>query len=321
MRTGGVLALGFMFLGPLFAFADEVGSTSSVGEGTLSQTLSYSKRLKGSDQESPSAVSASYTLTRSEVGSTTGAGAGSYNSTHSASGTYSVSGGLRRGLTGSFTTTPAEFLRSFGVSGYLAKTFELAGRRTQKVEDEEEQEEDYIPTFGLKVTGGYMRYGQSFQRGSGNQRKGSQRKRALSVDQSIGRVSADLTASFDPFEWLGVYGSYTRYFYNRSVSDFMDALDDPRAIASGAAEFSSTLSGFSSREVEAGLDLNLPAEVTLSVSKSLATNETSGLITHSYSLDFSKVWGGKWTTGIGADRFSAGQSAQDIYNASLSYSF
>lgn len=309
----------FAFLGLFFhlsAYSDEFGSSSSVGGGTLSQTLSLSKRFKDPKAEDSQSIYLAYTLTQNEVGSTTGSTSDAFNYTHALSTTYSVSGKTRRGFSGSFSTTPAENLSSFGGTGFLSKKFEF-GTRT----DDEEEEESYLPTLGLRGSVGYQHYAQTVTEDSGRQRKGSQRKRPKTQDQSIGKVSMDLTVNFDPFEWFGVYGSYTRYLYTRDVSDFMDVLDDPRAIASGAAEFSSTLSGFSSKEIEAGVDFTFPLDLSLAISKSLATNEVTSVLTHAYSVELTKDWGKSWTTGLGADRYVSNGSEQDLYNLSLSYSF
>jgi hypothetical protein len=309
--------LGLILCVAQLARGDQVSTSSSVGGGTISQSLSLSKRIKEPKEEGSRSVSLSYTLTRNEVGSTTGTSSDTFNLTHSLSGSYSVSDTWKRGITGSFSTTPAENLGYLGASGFLSRTFELGSR----TESEDEEEESFIPTFGFKATAGFLRYAQTFQRAATPARKGSQRKRTLTADQAIGRGSADLTLTFDPFEWLGVYGSYTKYFYTRNVSDFMDTLDDPRAIASGAAEFSSTLSGFSAFEAEAGVDFSLPLDFTLSISKSLSPNETTGVFTHSYSVELTKDWGKSWNTGIGADRYVSNGSEQEMYNLSLSYSF
>jgi hypothetical protein len=298
------------------AVADDFGSSTSVGDGTLSQTLSLSKRFKEKGEEESRSVYLSYTLTRNEVGATTGTLSDTFNYTHSVGGSYSVSGKVRRGLSGSFSTTPAENLSSFGGTGFLSKTIELGTRS-----EDEEEEESFLPTIGLRAAVGYQQYAQTVEKVSGSQRRGSQRKRPRTEDQSIGKGSIDLTLNLDPFEWFGVYGSFTKYIYTRDVSNFMDVLDDPRAIASGAAEFSSTLSGFSSREVEAGIDLTLPLEFSLNLSKSLASNEVTSVLTHSYSVELTKDWGKSWTTGIGADRYVSDGSSQDLYNVSLSYSF
>ncbi len=303
-----------MFFSPQ-AFSDQFGSSSSVGGGTVSQTLSLSKRFKDPKEEESRSIYLAYTLTQNEVGSTTGETSDAFNYTHAMSTTYSVSGETRRGFSGSFSTTPAENLSSFGATGFLSKNFELGTR------SEDEEDESYLPTIGLRGSVGYQHYSQTALDDSGSKRKGSKRKRPKTEDQSIGKGSLDLTLNFDPFEWFGVYGSYTRYLYTRDVSNFMDVLDDPRAIASGAAEFSSTLSGFSSREIEAGLDLTLPLDLSLTVSKSLATNETTSILTHSYSMELNKDWGKSWSTGIGADRYVSNGSSQDLYNLSLSYSF
>jgi hypothetical protein len=296
--------------------SDEFGTATSVGDGTLSQTLSLSKRIREPKAEESRSINLAYTLTRNEVGSTTGSSSDAFNYTHSLSTSYSVSGKIKRGLSGSFSTTPAENLSSFGGTGFFSKTFELGTRV-----DEEEEEESYLPTLGFRGAAGYQHYTQTVSGISGPQRRGSQRKRPRTQDQSIGRVSLDFTVNFDPFEWFGIYGAYTRYLYTRNVSNFIDVLDDPRAIASGAAEFSTTLSGFSSSEVEAGADFSLPWDVSLNVSKSIATNETTSVLTHSYSVEFTKDWGKKWTTGVGADRFVSEGSLLDLYNVSLSYSF
>jgi hypothetical protein len=298
------------------ARSDEFGTSSSVGGGTISQTLSLSKRFKDPKAEESQSVYLAYTLTQSEVGSTTGSSSDAFNYTHGLSTTYSVSGKVRRGFSGSFSTTPAENLSSFGGTGFLSRTFEL-GSRTE----EEEDDESYLPSVGIRGSVGYQHYAQTVAKDSGSKRKGSRRSRDRTEDQSIGKVALDLTLNFDPFEWFGVYGSFTRYLYTRDVTNFMDSLDDPRAIASGAAEFSSTLSGFSSREIEAGIDFNLPLELSLSLSKSLATNESTSALTHSYSVDLSKDWGKSWSTGIGADRYVSDGSSQDLYNLSLSYNF
>ena len=298
------------------AFSDEFTSSSSGGGGTLSQTLSLSKRFKAPKEDESRSIYLAYTLTRSEVGSTTGNASDAFNYTHAVSTTYSVSGKTRRGVSGSFSTTPAESLSSFGGTGFLSRKFEL-GSRTE----DEEEEEAYLPTLNFRGSIGYQHYAQTVQGNPPPQRGGSRGKRPKTQDQSIGKTSLDLTVNFDPFEWFGVYGSYTRYLYTRDVSNFMDVLDDPRAIASGAAEFSSTLSGFSSKEIEAGIDLTFPLDLSLTVSKSLSTNEVSSALTHSYSVELTKDWGKSWTTGIGADRYVSSGSSQELYNVSLSYSF
>jgi hypothetical protein len=310
---------GISFLGlfiSLQAFPDQFGSSSSVGGGTLSQTLSLSKRFKGPKEEESRSVYLAYTMTQNEIGSTTGTSSNAFNYTHSMSTTYSVSGNTRRGLSGSFSTTPAENLSSFGATGFLSKSIEL-GTRTEAEEDDD----SFLPTIGVRGSVGYQHYAQTVSDDSGSKRKGSRRKRTRTEEQSIGKVSLDLTLNLDLFESFGVFGSYTRYVYTRDVTDFMDVLDDPRAIASGAAEFSSTLSGFSSNEIEAGVDLTLPLDLSLAISKSLAANETTSVITHAYSVELNKDWGSYWSTGIGADRFVSNGSSQDLYNFSLSYSF
>lgn len=296
--------------------SDEFGTATSVGDGTLSQTLSLSKRLKNPKEEESRSVYLAYTLTRNEIGAATGATSDAFNYTHSLGTSYSVSGKVRRGLTGSFSTTPAESLSSFGGTGFISKTIELGSR----LQDDEE-EETYLPTIGFRGSVGYQHYAQTIAKTSGSARKGSQRKRPRTEDQAIGKVSLDLTLNFDPLEWFGFYGSYTRFLYTRDVSNFMDVLDDPRAIATGAAEFSSTLSGFSSREVEAGFDLTLPLDLSLTVSKSVATNETTSVLTHAYSIELTKDWGKNWSIGIGGDRFASDGSSQDLINFSLSFNF
>jgi hypothetical protein len=316
MNRGFWIVFGFGLLLTVRAFSDEFGTATSVGDGTLSQTLSLSKRIREPKAEESRSIYLAYTLTRNEVGSTTGSSSDAFNHTHSLSTSYSVLGKIKRGLSGSFSTTPAENLSSFGGTGFFSKTFELGTRV-----DEEEEDDSYLPTLGFRGSAGYQHYSQTVSGTSGPQRRGSQRKRPRTQDQTIGRVSLDFTVNFDPFEWLGIYGAYTRYLYTRNVSNFIDVLDDPRAIASGAAEFSTTLSGFSSREVEAGADFSLPLDISLNVSKSIATNEATSILTHSYSVELTKDWGSKWTTGIGADRYVIEDSLLDLYNVSLSYSF
>ncbi len=290
-------------------YAGEISTATVSGTGSLSQELSVYH----------DGLSAAYTYSRSEVGATSGSSSGAYDDSHAVILGLSHSGENGRGVSGNFSTTPAESIRALGLSGYLSHQFKLSSVKKDEDEDAEEGD-DFEQLMELKGTLGFTNYKQTFSPAA-PPRKGSKKLKPLTADQSINQFLIGVKSNLDLFSWLSLNVAYNRYLYSKGIANFLATLDDPRAVRSGAAMFGSTLTGFSSQDIDVGFDFNLPLAFTVAPSSTLSTNAATKTVTHSYSVDISRVWSSKWTTGIIAERSISGTDKENLYTLNLSYNY
>lgn len=297
------------------ALAGSFSTSGSSGTGAYSQNFSYSHRENPASGDTPTPAakvySASYTFTRTEVGSTSGADTRTYNLTHSLSGGIGFIEDWRYGGRVSYTDTPAEYLSSFGASFYGAWDF-------NEDADEAEAPKGFSRPWGLRADVGFSEYSLKVNGARPARRPGGRSTQNKTSNLRIGQASVEGTAWIDATSWMSLRLSHTRYLYTRDVAGFMAVLDDPRAIASGAGQFGSTLAGFSSRGWDAGIDFTAPAKIFLSIGGSLYTSASSGVLTRGYSAELSKSFGG-FTPGISWDRYVSNGDFQDLFGFSLSF--
>lgn len=309
------LTLIVLFLSTEPLSAGQFSTSGSSGTGAYSQNFSYAHREEDSDSPTAKLYSASYTFTRTEVGSTSGADTRTYNLTHSLSGGIGFIEAWRYGGRVNYTDTPAEYLSSFGASFYGAWDF---NDDDDKDEDEEEAPKGFSNPWGLRADLGFTEYSLTVNGVRPVRRPGGRGTQSKTSNLRIGQASVEGTAWIDATSWMSLRLSHTRYFYTRDVAGFMAVLDDPRAIATGAAQFGSTLAGFSSRGWDAGVDFTGPAKIDLSIGGSLYTSASSGVLTRGFSAELSKSFGG-FTPGISWDRYVSNGDFQDLFGFSLAY--
>jgi hypothetical protein len=299
----------FTLINSITLHAGEISTSTVSGTGSLSQELSVYH----------DGFSASYTFYRTEVGATLGSSSEAYNDSHAVTLGLSHGGENARGVSGSFSTTPAESIRALGLSGYLSHQFKLSSLKKDGDEDEDNSE-GFEQVLEFKGTLGFTHYKQSFTP-LVPARKGSKKLKSLTADQSINQFLIGVKGNLELFQWFSLNIAFNRYLYSKGIANFLATLDDPRAVRSGAAMFGSTLTGFSSQDIDVGFDFNLPLSVTLSPSSTLSTNAATKTVTHSYSIDISRVWSSKWTTGIIGEQSISGSDKENLYTLNLSYNY
>jgi hypothetical protein len=301
---------------PMWVNAHELETSASVGSGSYTQSLSYSRTITEPKSDESNSYYFSYSYNQAEVGAAAGATSQTYNSTHSLSGGVSNSGEWRNGIYANYSSTAAEALSSYGLSAYVGKKF-----NSSDDDEEESSESGFALPFSLKGSVSAQRYVQTFA-ASPAPRKGSKGKlpKPKAGSEAVIQFSVGAHGSVDPFTWVTVGATHTRYFYSRDIANFIAYLDDPRAIATGASQFSSTLSGFSSAETDVDLDFYLPSKVSLSIGASLSKNEETGSKTNGASLQVSRPFG-KWTPSVTLQRYVSSGYSQDVYGGGLSYEF
>lgn len=298
------------------ALAGNFSTSGSSGPGAYSQNFSYSHTEDLSrdrkDDTGARIYSASYTFTRTEVGSTSGVDTRTYNQTHSVSGGIGFIEAWRYGGRITYTDTPAEYLSSFGAGFYGAWDF------NDESDDEVEPTGWFTRPWGIRADLGYSEYSMNVSGTRPSRRPGGRATQSRTSNLRIGQASVEGSAWVDATDWVSFRLSHTRYLYTKNVSSFMAVLDDPRAIASGASQFGSTLSGFSSHGWDGGLDFTAPLRILLSLGGSLYTSASSGVLTRGYSAEISRSFSG-FTPGLSWDRYVSNGDQQDLFGFSLSW--
>ena len=331
-----IFSLCFIFFHQHFAYSNEVNSNTTGGTGTLSQEISYSgEQLK--DKKSDLGTwdwNFAYTYTAVKVGSTirptpstktttSSTSASSTDHTNTLEGGFGYTGAWSRGLSLTYSNTKEENLTTFGPQIYAGYHIAFDSKKSKTENETADDEEVFIPGLDLKITGGVNRYTETYNVSSRSTRPNGSKAKTITKDSSedINQTNLVLDLTLKPLSWFDIKFEFTKYHYNKDVANFLSLLDRPGAIASGAAGFSTTLSGFSSQEYLVGFDFFLPLDFDLNLSYSQATSQLDGSKTHNYKAGLDKLWNEHWKTGIGIIDSISSTDALTTGELSLAYSF
>ena len=285
--------------------AGEISSDTSLGSGVFTQEIGYSS--SGNGDLSPWAYDLFYSYSVSEVGATkkNSRGSGQYDHTHTFDFGLGYEGENSQGGSLSYSTTPEELLSILGAGMYFGHRYFF------KSEDEH-----FAPSLKLTLSGDLSRYTQRFSKALAAGRK----QRPSAGSDGILQSSVGLSGSLRLFEWLGIKLYGTRFFYDKDVGQFLNQLDQARAISTRLENFSSTLNGFSKEEIGVGLDLTLPSDFELEIGSTLAHAEASGVSTAGYSVKITRSWG-MFETGMSDTFTNSASNSQNLFGLSASYRF
>lgn len=314
---------------PFHAFANSVESATTLGSGTLNQAFTYNISASNKEEvtvdqagktkkDSKSPVkpveknywsgSVGYSYTATTLGATSGTTSGSaaIDHTNSVNGGVAYSNRWEAGADFEYSSTKEENLHNFGANPYVGYTFDL------------HEGEDFTSTLNLRFTAGFDSYTQT-----GNtvtRRAGSRRPVTVVVGSAnIQQTKAEFDALLSPASWLDLKLIFIKYQYDKDVNAFLARLDDPRAIITGAANFGSTLNGFSSNEGTAALTFHLPADIDFTTQFTQATSVVNSSKLNTYALDAMKLWHDTWKTGVGFSRSKSSTDLQSLTTLTLSY--
>jgi hypothetical protein len=327
------------------ARAHEIESQTTSGTGYLSEGLSYSGESKSEKGSGWWNWNLGYDYSVINVGSSTLSNGKSTGSDHTSafSGGFGFSNQWEAGLDVSYSKTKEENLTSFGPAVKLGYTFHLSSHKdkkatktpnkkadTGKYTDEDTDEDtdegtdegtdDFVPTLRFSVTGKSIGYTQTFAGASVRRNQGKPAK-PTSGSQSIRQTEINFSTTLAAFSWVNLRLAYTRYSYNRNVPNYLALLDDPRALKNGAANFGSTLSGFSSHDIETTLSFHLPLDLDFDVTGSQSTSAADSSKTLTLGSTLTKTWGESWKTGVGYQQNRSTTDLQKLYSFTLSYEF
>lgn len=136
-----------------------------------------------------------------------------------------------------YSSTPQESLRDYGPNLYLGYTFDL---RKKPKNSKDEDDDEFIPWAGFKLSLTDLGYTQIFYPNF------PFRKKVYTVTGSnnINQLATQVDTLFAPINILTLRASYYLYAYDQDVNNFLSNLNSPRAVNTGASQFSDTLSGF-----------------------------------------------------------------------------
>ena len=334
MNQSKKILWGLVLLCSVTARASELESVTDVGTGTFTEGLAYRGDHDSPGKEIDHATlgkGLNWTLGYAYTAITLGATLASPSPSPALSGaesdhTNSFTAGIgyeekfeiESNL--NFSNTKEENLKTFGLSIGVGYTFDLATRAVKDAPEKiEEKEDSFVPTLTIKAMGGLTHYQQDIGVAV---RKGTRRKpQTAKASQSIQQKQFEFDVTVSPWVWLDVKLGFIKYNYNRDVANFLSKLDDPRAIRSGAADFGSTLEGFSSKESLLNFTFHLPAEIDLETDFSQSTSASNSSKINMFKFDVSKTWDAVWKTGLGFERNKSDTDVQNLGVVTLAYEF
>jgi len=151
------------------------------------------------------------------------------------------------GLGIDYSETPEESLKDFGPNIYLSETYKLGKAKTSPAEEDE-----FTRTIAFKLTLQDLSYVQTFFGTVGLTQ--TSKSRPVIGSSTINQFAPELEATLGLLDSLTLKATYTYYMYDRDVNQFLNNLNSPRSVSTGAAGFASAISGFPSSEVE--IDIN-----------------------------------------------------------------
>ena len=304
------------------AFASEVQSQTTLGTGSLTEELSYfgssHEESEGPDKVGNWDWSLSYTYSKINLGASVNATQGASKASESDhtstfSGGFGYSKRWSAGFDLNYSKTKEEYLSSIGPSLHAGYTFDLGN---QKKDDD--SDEYFIPTLNLSLTGAATQYTQNF---TAAVRSGSRRLNPRAGSQGISQREAELKLAVAAVNWVDFSLAFKAYSYDKNVANFISNLDDPRAAESGAANFGSTLTGFSSKEISVDLTFHLPLDLDLETDYSQSTSAADSTKTNTLRADLSHTWIDRWKTGMGYEQNKSATDTQGQIVVSLAYEF
>ncbi len=313
------------------ALANELESETSAGAASQSEALTYSSK-----DVDPLSWNLGYTFTHLKDADAAG---GSISDT-----TNQLAGGVEwekewlAGIGLSASTTPQEHLTSVGPNFELGYTWKLgapSGKATPELRRKDAEavdantheleesaaaaDEPFRPSFGIKSSAAILNFKESFS-GTTIARAGRAAKPTSGTAQIL-QTGWTWELDVNPLEWLASKATFTHYFYNRSVTNFLALLDSPRAVSLGASGFSNTVNGFQTNQ---GLleFMIYPAELwELDLIGNLSKSASDGNTTQGIELTVARQWGEHWKTGVGYEYDNGDGTVQSLGVAQLTYLF
>jgi hypothetical protein len=300
----------FIFISAARAADLTANSTTELGKDMFSQSLSLSGNNGGGNQESETAPektdsakesgqwnwSAGYTYSKAPVGT-------SSNTTNSVDGSL----GYRRvwdlGLGLNYSNTPAERLSTFGPNLWAGYEFNVG-----------HESDGFQPTLEPKLTFKNTKYQQTYS-GTTAPRAGSRRTvaRPVTGKEQINQKEIGLELDYSISSIVSARAAFSSYSYDKDVNHFIGLLDSPRAVATGASSFSTTLGGFPKSSAEIGATVYPAEEWSLDLTLTRTKIKTDNSKSSSAKLVVSRDIGKSWRAGLGFERDkSASQGSQNL---------
>ena len=231
-----------------------------------------------------------------------------------------------------YASTPSEELTSFGSTLNLGYTFRFgsesgapqskttARKISQKSVEQNEEDEDevFVPSLELALALGTTGFDQSFSSASVATKRGKPHSLTTSEKIRQNLVKPELTGT--PVPWFTLSAAYTRYTYNRDVNEFLNYLNQPRSIRIGVGGFADTLDGFADHSGELTATLHLGENWDFESSVTLTRSKSTDSLTHGWSTRLESRSLDPVVFSLGAERdTSPDQPAENLGIVKVSY--
>jgi hypothetical protein len=158
---------------------------------------------------------------------------------------------------------------------------------------------DFKPTMKIKIGGKDIEYVQTF---NGTTKPGKDGQTSPTTGfNNLRQIGALEEVTISPWSLITAGVTFTYYFYDRNVGDFLNYIGTPTALRLGAGGFSSSITDFAQSTIDATLSI-YPAEkwtIDLELINSVSALDLS--LGWDYEITLSRTLG-DWTVGLGVER-------------------
>ncbi len=229
-----------------------------------------------------------------------------------------------------YSTTPEEGTNNWGPSLTFSQNFDLVTKKTahekasnsknvaktpatngksnlsvaknanhqETDEDDEFDDDEFVPTLGYSVTLGYLAFQQSF---SGTiQRRLTGATRPISGKSSIAQKSIGLGLRFQPLELLGFKVHHTRYTYDKDVQSYLQYLDNASFTGFVSSGYESSVQSFLDSQTDVKASFYVGTSWTIDVGATNYVNKLDSSKANATRVEFEKDWRG-WHFSAGAE--------------------